>query len=453
MIGEVQPGFPEPTPFPEPPPDHGAMHQRMHGRGYEHHDMGPMLPPPAPEPAASEPSVEWKPGKGLTVKSADGNFSLKTALRFQFLDEWNVPAAADAEARHYFILRRIRLTFSGNVFSKDIKYRLDLGLGVAEMGYEGVPVENKSGSTSPVDENGQAVTLITSRDVLSQGPIQDAYLEFTQLRDLNLRVGQAKIPYGLERLTSDGALQVVDRSITSSEFNFERDIGVELRSDDFLGVDKLRYNLGVYSGEGRNATTKSIGGGDLGLLYVARLELHPLGVFDAYEATDLARSSDAKLAFGLNYAFAQLDATSHAANQTLGRLYGAPGDDAVVDYNTHNFTVDARVQVMGFSAMTAFHYRNVPTIPAARSGIGWTLQAGYLVSAEAPLEIAGQFAMVRPTDEATSSIDEYNELGGGLNYYFYGQGLKLQGEYVHRWEHGYAEQADNRVRIQLQAAL
>jgi hypothetical protein len=415
-------------------------------------------PVPAAEPAKTDgnaATATFKPGKGLDVKSADGNFSLNTRLRFQVLNELHAPAAKAQKTRDYTVLRRIRLTFGGNVFSKDIKYKLDLGVGVPEMGSEPSGVVNKGDRTKPpADGSGAPVTLSTDRDVLSQGPIEDAYLDFTQIRDLNLHVGQGKVPFGLERLYSDGELQSVDRSVVSAEFNFDRDIGFDIRSQDLFGIDKVRYYLGIYSGEGRNATVKSVGGGDLGFVYVGRVELFPLGTYDAYSGPDVELAKDPKLELGLAYAFSQMDATSLAAKQDLGSVYGAPGDTALVDYNAHHFTADAQFRMQGFSAMTQLQYRKVTTIKPARTGLGWTLQAGYLLSEDHPLEIAGQFAMTRPTGaKADSVLNKYNEAGGGLNYYFYGHGLKLQAEYAHTWEQGVKGTDDNRVRVQLQAAL
>ncbi len=392
-------------------------------------------------------------GNGLEIKSPDGKFSLTAGLRAQILDELHEPAASGSPPRNYTLLRQARLIFSGNAFSKDIKYRLELGLSTPEMGSEAASIVDRNAAVLLATRNGAAASLITDRDVISQGPILDAFVDFTQLRDANLHVGQGKVPFSLEALFGDGSLQGADRSIANAEFGFDRDIGVDLRSTDFLGLDMFRYYVGVYSGEGRNATLKSVGGGDLGFTYLGRFEVFPMGTFDNHVSSDLERSSAPKLALGMAYAMAQMDATSPAARPLLSRVLGSPTDTAFVDFNTHNFTADALFRMHGFSAMTAFHYRKVTTIPLPRSGLGWTLQTGYVLSKETPLEIAATFTMVRPTDKASSSIDQFNELGGGLNYYFYGQGLKVQAEYTHLWLQGKSNTDDNRIRIQLQAAL
>jgi phosphate-selective porin OprO and OprP len=436
--------------FPQPAPEPAASPVSAEAAG----GSIAVTPPVAEEAKPNQASVTFKPGKGVDIKSADGNFLLNTSLRFQFLDELHAPAAAGSEVRNHLVMRRVRLTFGGHVFSEDIKYKLDIALGTPELGREPSTVVNKSDNTRPpVDGTGNDVALSSTGDTLQQGPIIDAYLEFQQHRDLNVRVGQSKIPFSLERLMSDGALRSVDRSLASEEFSFDRDIGIDVRSGDLLGIDKLRYYAGVYSGEGRNASLKSVGAGDLGHVYAVRVEMFPMGTFDIYDAPDLAAAHDARLAIGVAYAFLQADATSPEAKRQLGTVLESPGTIALVDYNSHNFTADVSFKLCGFSAMSAFYFRKVDPFIGARDGIGWVLQAGYLMSQEMPIEVQAGFAMVRPTERATSGISEGNELGGGFNYYFYGHGLKLQAEYAHTWDQGVAGLADNRIRLQLQAAL
>ena len=74
----------------------------------------------------------------------------------------------------------------------------------------------------------------------------------------------------------------------NAEFTLDRDLGLDIRSKDLFGLDKLRYYAGVYIGEGRNTSNKTIGAGDQGLLYIGRVEIMPLGSFDDYSEADQA---------------------------------------------------------------------------------------------------------------------------------------------------------------------
>jgi hypothetical protein len=88
---------------------------------------------------------------------------------------------------------------------------------------------------------------------------------------------------------------------------------------------------------------------------------------------------------------------------------------------------------------------------AARNGIGWSAQSGFLVP-ETPLEIAARYAMVVPLEQATS-LPRRDEAGGGLSWYFAGHPLKLQLDYFAGWEDARTTEVDHAVRLQLQASL
>jgi phosphate-selective porin OprO/OprP len=83
-------------------------------------------------------------------------------------------------------------------------------------------------------------------------PVYDAYLQFEQLRDLTVRVGQYRVMYTRERNIADVNPLLIDRSLVNAEFNVDRDIGLDIRSEDLGGIKKLRYYAGVYLGEGRD---------------------------------------------------------------------------------------------------------------------------------------------------------------------------------------------------------
>jgi phosphate-selective porin OprO/OprP len=417
----------------------------------------PLAPPPVLAPSEAVPAavaaeapavdplganVSFKPGKGVDIKSNDGNWSLNTRLKTQLLYQLNDPSSSDKPVRENFVVRRMRIAFQGNVFTKDIKYKLEITVAGQELTRADPKV---IGSGALID-----------RDVVGQAPLMDAYFDFTQLRDMNLRIGQSKIPYGRERMLSDNEMIVVDRSLEDAEFNFDRDMGVDIRSGDFLGANALHYYLGVFMAEERNASFTSLGVGDIGLLYLARLEFVPLGNFEETPG-DFSHGSP-KLSIGAAYAFLQTDATSPYARQTLGHTLGSLGDPALIDYNCNNFTADFLFKGGGLSLMGAFHWRKAAQLPKyagqARDGIGGVVQGGFLLSQVVPVEVAASFGLVRAA--TNSSLPESNEVTGGLNYYpFNVHALKLQAEYAHIWYQTKtaANYTDNRIRVQLQVLL
>jgi phosphate-selective porin OprO/OprP len=449
-------GTPEPPPATEPPPPTAAEAPAAPETTPDVTEPSsyptPAAPPPVPaaaEEAEAEADplgggVKFKAGKGVDIKSNDGNFSLNLRFKGQIQDELQLPSAEGSNNRNHLYIRRMRLAAAGAVFSKTIKYKIELSFAGGELSRQPVAV---SGAT-PAQAMG---TVTSSREVLQQAPLLDLYLDFTAIRDLQLRVGQAKVTYGRERILGDSDLQTVDRSIDDVEFNYDRDVGVELRSTDLGGIDKFRYFLGLYAAEDRNSSLNTIGTGDFGFLYFARLETLPFGSFEE-TPVDFARTSP-KLSFGLAYALVQSDVHSAYANQG-GAVAQSPVPQAIVDYTSHNFTADFLFKAAGFSALGAFHYRKVAGLPEdvfGRDGIGVVIQAHYLFAKEAPFALAGNYSTVRKVGD-DSAIDERSEAGGGIGYYFNDHALKLEAEFEHIWGVGEGEaerKPDNRLRLQL----
>jgi hypothetical protein len=78
--------------------------------------------------------------------------------------------------------------------------------------------------------------------------------EFTlsKFKALQLKVGQWKIKYNIERFISSGKQQLVERSISNRYFTFDRQMGVELLGDLFENkAISSSYNIGVFNGNGR----------------------------------------------------------------------------------------------------------------------------------------------------------------------------------------------------------
>jgi hypothetical protein len=393
----------------------------------------PVAPPPQPA-VADEPTAvakrRFEPGSGLTFTSTDGRFELTTKLRGQF--RWTLDhEGASGSTLQSLQIRRARLQFTGHAFGEHNAFKVELGFSPRDLN---------------LDVDGSRTT-----------PLLDWYVDFTHLRDLSLRIGQFKVPYSRQRVVSSGDLQLVDRSIANNEFNLDRDIGLDLHSEDFLGLERLRYHVGAYLGEGRDQFELST----FEMMYIGRVEVLPMGMFEDYEEADLERGSKPRLSLGAAYAF--LD----GAQNNQGVLGSAPTDGGTTDY--HNVTADLMFFVAGFSLFGDVYWRTgrrefgeativdalgrVAPAPreAARNGIGWSAQSGFLVP-ETPLEIAARYAMVVPLEQATS-LPRRDEAGGGLSWYFAGHPLKLQLDYFAGWEDARTTEVDHAVRLQLQASL
>jgi hypothetical protein len=237
--------------------------------------------------------IRYRPGKGFELKTADGDFSLTTKLRAQVL--YSTESSEEAglvQVSEGLQIRRARVAFSGNIFGKHNKYKMELAV-------------------SPRDEGvGASGVMLT--------PLLDWNMTFDYLPAATLVVGQYKVPYSRQRVISSGSLQFVDRSIVQGEFNLDRDIGLDIRSSDPL-FDLFRYYAGVYIGEGRGAFELT----QPGLMYLGRVEVLPFGEFADYVEADFERSLKPRLSVGVAYAYLDNAGATRASSASRLRT-GAP---------------------------------------------------------------------------------------------------------------------------------
>lgn len=384
----------------------------------------------------------YKPGTGLVFESNDGDFVMATRLRAQM--RYTLSEESE-ELSHGFQLRRARVQFKGNVFGEDNRYKFELAVSPRDIGL-------KPGT-------------------ISKSPLLDWYFQFEQLRDLTLRVGQYKVPYSRERVVSSGNLQMVDRSLTNGEFTMDRDLGFDVRSKNLLGLDLFRYYAGVYMGEGHS----SYANGDFGMMYLARFEVLPLGLFKDYSQSSLKRSTTPKLSAGVGYS------TVQQAKRNKGIIGSTPEDGGTTD--TQNLNADITFRYAGLSFEGAYFLREgarnpveiieessenadgeevtETVIEAPRNGSGFYVQGGYLFANN--IEASARYGKIMPgsfglysetgsTGVESSSLSNRSEAGVALSRYIGSHSFKIQGDIFRYWtDDGFAE-GDTELRVQLQMA-
>ena len=420
-------------------------------------------PPSAEAPALEDPSLVppredeqmrerpigkavWKPSKGVMLRTDDGRFALDVRLRVQGRYEARQDHET-ADLTQGFTIRRARIQFKGHVFGKHNKYYLQLAVSPRDMEWTA---------------DGPTFT-----------PIRNWEISFDYLRDLTLTIGQMKKPYDRQRVISSGDLMMVDRALVTYEFNIDRDIGLMLSSNDLGGIGYLRYRLGVYTGDGRDAYQPT----DAGLSYVAKVEVLPMGnAADDWDQDEMdwERSRKPSLSIGMGYAF----------NDRAKRERGSLGP-FFVDGGTGNFhhaEADVMLKVAGLSLTGQFHFRDATrdfgdatvddgtgmSVPAphapARNGVGYYLQAGFLVP-RVPLDVSARWGQnIGLGGGSETSLADTDEVGAGLGWYVARHSLKLQTDYFRLrsddYDVGSASFASgswatsvDQVRIQLQLAF
>ncbi len=124
-------------------------------------------------------------------------------------------------------------------------------------------------------------------DLAGAPKLIDAYAELKVNDYLNFTIGQAKIPFSLENLTSSNKLEMIDRSQAVEALVARgkdvggnqngRDIGIQLGGTILKLKDRpvVDYRLGFYNGSGIN-TTDNNGNKDM----ATRLIFHPIAGLD-----------------------------------------------------------------------------------------------------------------------------------------------------------------------------
>jgi hypothetical protein len=357
----------------------------------------------AAEPKKEEPKKEAPPatvtaglGKGVTIRSKDDSFSLNIRARMQGRFEYVAEDGEESETR--FMIRRARLVFQGHALTPKLTYYLQLGFS----------------------------NLDTEADL--RLPLRDAYVAWAPLRDLAVRGGQMKVPFGRQRVTSSSSLELVDRSIIISELSLDRDVGVVAFSKNFLGLgDRFGYQLGVFGGDGRNRVAEHEGA-----LWVARLDFWPNGHFDDFSEADFARSPKPRVAASITAAYNQ---NSYRQRSTIGDTYELDGFDylhgaADVMIKWRGMTAQFEAQLRSSEEDSHTGNASGQTITEySRSGGGFFLQLSQMLTEH--LQIAGRYSHLAPLKQTDPGFRSQNELGGSTSWYFKEHALKLQADYFY----------------------
>jgi phosphate-selective porin len=322
---------------------------------------------------------------GAYIKTTDDRYLIKfnvgvePMFSYEFLDD------ADDDAT--FRIRRARLYAAGNVFYPWLEYATQLTL------------EGDDGSA-----------------------LRDAYLEATYYDWIKPRAGQYKVPFDREFLVSGFSLEFVERSIASSEFSLQRDIGFQLSGG--LLDDDLAYAIGVFNGSGANQNNVNTE-----FMYVGRLVWTPFGKV-SYSQGAVDHPEDPGLALGIAAAYMPgLDPGER--EELAGRL----GSRQVVpvESDVTQLVADAAFQYQNLYLEGGYFFRNIdpndPTPHGSENASGLYLQAGYFLVPE-HFEVLGRYAYVDPDNPVATEDNEIHEGTLGVNYYIYGHRLKLQANYT-----------------------
>ena len=379
--------------------------------------------------------VTYTLGKGFTFTTPDEKFQLNFGGRMQFrytftdFDVNNAGATTKSDLSQWDV-KRIRLISQGYAYTKDLTYKLEL----------------------------DARALASSTN--AKGLIE-TYLNYRFIDEAQLKVGQMKTPFSRQELTSDGALQFVDRSIVVDAFKPTYDIGAMLNGRIADGL--AYYYAGVYGGAGQSTTRNTNDN-----LFVARAVVNPLGDLP-YSEADLDMTKKPLVSIGANYFYnvvnktgAALDVTipNYAATPSstspgsggwLGRNFNKPGFAATNDkLDVNSYGGDLAFKWMGFSFQSEYLLGQAEskTTGGLLRAQGYYVQAGYTVLPK-KLEVAMRYSYLDPDRNVKNNL--VTETIGAVSYYFNKHNLKLQGDVanIHDQAAGVLKD-DKQYRVQAQ---
>ena len=362
--------------------------------------------------------TDTKFGKGLiNFVAKDSSYSVKFAPRIQarFNSQWDYDGDSYGDAAQNFSLRRARLKFSGFAYSPKFKYKVELGLSNRDV----------SGA-SEFNRN-------TPRIIL------DAVVMWNFFQNFELWAGQTKLPGNVERVVSSANLQLINRSLLNSNFNIDRDVGLQLRHHATLFGDfMIREKIAISQGEGRNITE----GNEGGLQYTGRLEFLPFGKFASkgdYSQGDLKREKAPKLMVGLTYDYNK-DAVKTRSNMGSYMLLN---DGSLYQTDITTFFADAMFKYKGFAFMGEYAMRDADAAVAintdgtqtgdiVRVGNAMNMQLSYLLKNN--VEITGRYTTLEFDD--ITSRDPQDQYTLGVSKYVVGHKLKVQADVSYSTKNG-----------------
>jgi phosphate-selective porin OprO and OprP len=362
----------------------------------------PAAPPtPSPSPTPAPPNITWKDGRTrLEFEHAVLNVTNRVQFRWteQWPDELTRLSGTDAAGQSLgsFRLRRIKTKVDGWIHTPRLVFELQLNW--AELG--ATPSNAVEDLTLDWDLSGR--------------------------RLFHVRIGQMKVPFGRQVITSSMGQQFVDRAVVANEFSKGRDQGVELHGG--LSKERFEWRFGIYNGNGQTKLAND----NRHYQYDARLTWQPFGD---------PRFSEVDFESGERPLFALSAGFEH--NDTHGSTTG-------VDTGRRVLGFDGVFKYRGLFVTTEIYRRTLDPegLPRYRSD-GWFAQGGKLFLGRR-LEVAGRYGQWDPS--ALVSSDLRKERAVALSWYEHRHALKVQSDL--RWLRDEARQTtDRELRVQAQFAF
>ena len=315
-----------------------------------------------------------------------------------------------------FQLVRGRLVFSGNAFTPDFRYFVQL-----------------EGRSSAGDEF-RLLDYVADFDL-------GRHLWELDRDAFVFRTGKYKVPFTLSRELSAREFQFADRSVASMYFDVNRSLacGFGGRVNRFgmpLGWETAIFN-GLVTG---GAETGSAGALDNNFAYSARIFAFPTGDWGAGALADFDWHETLATRVGAAYAGSTLDQTGATEFSLIrvvdsGQRLSTLLPSSVDEYGVNTYCVDASCKYHGWSLTSEYYFRNIngfrgATIPDLFDHGFWFEAGKFIVPRK--LQLLSRWSRV-VGNSGTLGLENQStdEIAGGLAWYFRDQNAKLTFDVTH----------------------
>ena len=354
--------------------------------------------------------------RGTKIEFPDSGFTvgINTFIqsRYTFTDNDDDSGKGNTSS---FTVKRARLIVSGTALNEEFSYKLE-GDFVGGKGSDGATVSN----------------------------LKDGYLEWRMCDWVSTRLGQFKTNLGRQHLSSDTALQFVDRSLVSDYFTLDRQNGGLVTSK--LAGGEVVVTAGIFNGESDGESGPNRSGVDTNHTGIISVRWNPVGKMNALEEGDIDWTEDLAVSLGASYGY--LDSKNSVA-----------ADLPLEGFSQDLVAVDANMKYRGWSVNAELFSNNISAdeVSADAEPLGFYVQAGFFVEPKT-LEFAARYSYLDCDDGGAggdcSGNDSLSEVSAGLNYFFWRHHLKAQANYVRTEEDAVAGGADmtsSKWQLQLSA--
>jgi len=353
--------------------------------------------------------------RSFDLEGAETPFLMRVNGLFQFR-QTRLESTGPNRDLNQFQLMRGRLAFSGNAFTPDVGYFVQL-----------------DGRSSTGDEF-RLLDYFVDYDV-------GCNLWGLGRRTLGFKAGRYKVPFTLSRYLSAREFEFCDRSVASMYFDVNRSLAWGLYGEALPADIPVEWEMALFNGlVSGGAETGSSGTLDNNFAYSARLFAYPMGDWGAGTLADLDWHESPAVRIGTAFAGSTINREGVTEFNSIrvvdsGSRLSTLLPLSVNQYDVQLYCLDASCKYRGWSVTSEYYFRNIGSFEGASIpdlfDHGFWLQVGKFV-VPGKVELISRWSRVVGVS-GTLGLEEQSadELAAGFVWYFRGQNAKLTFDATH----------------------